>query len=303
MRVIDVAPTRLWSLVVHGGAGGPETDGAAETMADYHRGLEAAHQAGESVLVAGGSALDAACAAVRALEDDPIFNAGRGAVLAADGRAELDAAVMTGNGRAGAVTVSRWARHPVDLARAVLERSPHVLLADPPHRLATKWGIERVDPEWFVTRPRLQQLRAVQAAATPGPSHGTVGAVARDPQGRLAAATSTGGMANKANGRVGDSPIIGAGTYARDGVVAVSATGHGEAFLAGVVAHDVYARMAYGHRPLAAAASGTLSAELGPRDAMGALIAVDKDGRAVVALHSATLLAAWREGDRVVTHI
>lgn len=303
VRVIDVAPTRPWSLVLHGGAGGPGTDGAAETLDAYHAGLRTAYEAGETVLAAGGSALDGVCAAVRVLEDDPRFNAGRGAVLNAEGRAELDASVMTGAGRAGGVTVSRWARHPVDLARAVLERSEHVLLADPPVRLAAEWGIERVDPDWFVTPPRLEQLRRLQAERAAGPSHGTVGAVARDQQGRLAAATSTGGMANKSGGRVGDSPIIGAGTYARDGVVAVSTTGHGEAFIEGVVAHDVFARMAYGGQSLADAAAATVASELGSRDAMGALIAVGADGRMVVALRSDTMLAAWRDGDRVVTHI
>lgn len=303
MRVIEVAPARPWSLVIHGGAGGRDTDGAAESLHAYHEGLRAAHEAGESVLADGGSALDGVCAAVRALEDDPVFNAGRGAVLAADGRAELDASVMTGDGRAGAVTVARWPRHPVDLARAVLERSEHVLLADPPEGLSAEWGIERVDPAWFITPPRLEQLRLLQAESTAGPSHGTVGAVAKDSHGRLAAATSTGGMANKSTGRVGDSPVIGAGTYARDGVVAVSTTGHGEAFLEGVVAHDVFARMAYAGSPLADAAAATVREELGSRDALGALIAVGADGRIAVVLRSATLLAAWRDGDEVVTHI
>lgn len=302
-RVIDIAPARAWSLVIHGGAGGPATDGAAETLAAYHDGLRAAYLVGEAVLAQGGSALDAVCAAVRALEDDPIFNAGRGAVLAADGRAELDAAVMTGDGRAGGVTVSRHARHPVDLARAVLERSPHVLLADPPAGLLADWEIEAAEPDWFVTEPRVRQLRSLQADAATGPTHGTVGAVARDSSGALAAATSTGGQANKANGRVGDSPIVGHGTYARDGVVAVSTTGHGEAFMAGVVAHDVYARMAYGGASLPEAAGAAVRTELGSRDAMGALIAVGADGRMVVALHSDTMLAAWRDGEDIVTRI
>ncbi|WP_432559577.1 isoaspartyl peptidase/L-asparaginase family protein [Granulicoccus sp. GXG6511] len=301
VRVMVAAPARPWSLVIHGGAGGPKTDGAADELSAYHVGLRAAYEAGEAVLAEGGAALDAVCAAVRTLEDDPIFNAGRGAVLAADGTAEHDASVMTGDGRAGAVTVSRRARNPVELARVVRDRSPHVLLADPPREVLDQWSIEEVDPAWFVTEFRIEQLRTLQAAATTGPRHGTVGAVALDLGGALAAATSTGGMSNKANGRVGDSPVIGAGTYARDGVVAVSTTGEGEAFLEGVVAHDVYARMAYGGVPLPAAVEATLATELGSRDAMGALIAVGADGRLAVGTRSDTMLAAWRDGDEIVT--
>ncbi|WP_425310494.1 isoaspartyl peptidase/L-asparaginase [Ammonicoccus fulvus] len=300
--MIEIEASRPYALAIHGGAGGPKTDGAAETLASYHAGLRAAHEAGEKVLADGGPALEAVIAAVQALEDDPIFNAGRGAVLSADGRAELDASVMTGDGRAGAVAVSRHARHPVDLARAVMERTPHLLLVDPPQSLLEEWGIEQAGQDWFVTEPRIAQLRRLQKANA-HITHGTVGAVARAADGRLAAATSTGGMANKANGRVGDSPIIGAGTWARDGVVAVSCTGVGEAFMAGVVAHDVYARMAYGGLGLAAAAEATVARELRAVEAMGALIAVDADGRIVVAMNSDTMLAAWRDGDEVVTRI
>lgn len=300
--MIDIAPARDWSLVVHGGAGGPRTDGAAGDVGAYHRGLRLAFESGEAVLARGGSALDAVCAAVRTLEDNPIFNAGRGAALTEDGLAELDASVMTGDGRAGAVAVCRRARNPVDLARAVMERSPHVLLADPPARLLREWGIAEADAEWFVTEPRLRQLETARRRHR-RKGHGTVGAVARDATGRLAAATSTGGTANQFTGRVGDTPVIGAGTYARDGVVAVSCTGFGEAFLRGVVAHDVYARMAYGRLDLAAAADATVQTELASREAMGALIAVGADARVVVAMNSATMLAAWRDGDRIVTRI
>lgn len=300
--MIDIAPAQDWSLVVHGGAGGPRTDGAADELDAYHIGLRLAFESGEAVLAREGSALDAVCAAVRSLEDDPIFNAGRGAALTKDGVAELDASVMTGDGRAGAVAVCRRARNPVDLARAVMERSPHVLLVDPPAHLLRQWGIAESGPEWFVTEPRLRQLNTARRGRTQQ-GHGTVGAVARDTTGRLAAATSTGGTANQFPGRVGDTPVIGAGTFARDGVVAVSCTGFGEAFLRGVVAHDVYARMAYGGLDLAAAADATVQAELASRDAMGALIAVGADARVVVAINSDTMLAAWRDGDRIVTKI
>ena len=301
VRVTDIAAARPWSLVIHGGAGGPQTDGAARTLRAYHEGLRAAYEAGEAILADGGSALDGVCAAVRALEDDPVFNAGRGAVLAADGRAELDASVMTGDGRAGAVTVSRWARNPVDLARAVRANSAHVLLADPPRELVTEWGIAEADQDWFVTDFRVDQLRTLPAQGAPGPRHGTGGAGARDVGGALAAATSTGGMSNKANGRVGDTPVVGAGTDARDGVGAGSTTGEGEAFLEGVVDHDVYARMAYGGVSLPAAGEQAISTELGSRNAMGALIAVGAEGRMIVVTRSETMLAAWRDGDEIMT--
>lgn len=183
-----------------------------------------------------------------------------------------------------------------------MERSPHVLLADPPVTLLEELGIAQAEPDWFVTERRLKQVRRLRKKQREG-THGTVGAVALDTAGRLAAATSTGGTANQFTGRVGDSPIIGAGTYARDGVVGVSCTGHGEAFMLGVVAHDVYARMAYGGSDLAAAAQATVEAELKGRDAMGALIALGADGRVVVAMNSDTMLAAWRDGDEVITRI
>lgn len=301
--MFDIAPSRPWSLVIHGGAGGSDTDAAGESTAELHDGLRAAYEAGEAVLADGGSALDGVCAAVRALEDDQVFNAGRGSVLTAAGTAEMDAAVMTGDGRAGAVAGSTQAKNPVDLARAIMEHSQHVFLIDPGQAELDRWGIEPANPDWFVTDARLEQLAHIRAQRLAPPEHGTVGAVARDRQGRLAAATSTGGTALKLNGRIGDSPIIGAGTYARDGVVAVSCTGHGEAFIEGVVAHDVYARMAYGGVDLASAARATLAAEIVARDALGALIAVDSGGRLVVAQHSETMLAAWRDADRIITHL
>lgn len=301
--MIDIAPSRSWSLVIHGGAGGPGTDAATESIPEVHAGLEAAYEAGEAVLADRGSALDAVCAVVRSLEENPIFNAGRGSVLTAEGTAEMDAAVMTGDGRAGAVAGSRHARHPVDLARAIREQSPHVLLINPGASILQRWGIEIAEPEWFITPWRREQLAQIKAQRSGAPDHGTVGAVALDTHGHLAAATSTGGTPHKLPGRIGDSPIPGAGTYARDGVVAVSCTGQGEAFLEGVVGHDVYARMAYAGVDLAAAVSATLAAEVVSREAMGAMIAVDAAGRVVMSHHSDTMLSAWRAGDRIVTHV
>ncbi len=291
---------RGFALVLHGGAGGRVEELSLEVKADYDAGLAAAHRAGEEVLAAGGAALDAVCSTVAALEDDPLFNAGRGAALTASGRAELDASVMTGDGAAGAVAASRWARNPVQAARAVMERTDHVLLVAPAAKLVRSWGLETVDPEHFVTEARLAQLRRVLAARQEAPRHGTVGAVAIDAEGRIAAATSTGGMVGQADGRVGDTPIIGAGTFARDGVIGVSCTGEGEAFLRGAVAHDVTARIAYaGQEPLAAI-EATIAAELTARGASGGLIAAGPTG-VVVAHNSPAMFAAYREGERLVT--
>src|ERR1700753_3181774 len=193
-QLFEVAPPGAGpSLALHGGAGGRIEELSAAGRAPYENGLQAAYQAGWKVLTAGGDALDAVCASVEVLEDDPLFNAGRGAALTATGRAELDASVMTGAGRAGAVAASRYARNPVRLARAVMERTDHVLIIDPAAEFAAQYGLDVVDPGWFVTGPRQQQLDRVLDGRAVAARHGTVGAVARDTAGRVAAATSTGG--------------------------------------------------------------------------------------------------------------
>jgi beta-aspartyl-peptidase (threonine type) len=303
-------PTRSWSvppgpdgtaLALHGGAGGRILELSREEAAAFEAGLRRAHDAGSRVLAAGGSALDAVCATVEQLEDDPLFNAGRGAALTADGHAELDAAVMTGSGRAGAVAVSRHARNPVLAARAVLEETDHVLLVDPAEALVAGWGLVTVEPAYFVTEARRQQLARVRADLLQGARHGTVGAVARDRTGAVAAATSTGGMVNQTIGRVGDTPVLGAGTYARDGIAAVSCTGEGESFLRGVVAHDIASRVRYLGSTLEDAVLATVQSELTERDASGGLVAVGGDGTVVVAHNSPTLFAAFvRDGGLVV---
>lgn len=290
------------ALVLHGGAGEimerPERD-----QQSFRDGLAAAHRAGTAVLRAGGAALDAVCAAVQVLEDHELFNAGRGAALTADGEAELDASVMTGDGRAGAIAASRYARNPVLLARQVMERTPHVLITAPDRELVAGFGLPVVEPEHFVTEARRRQLAKLQAAGATGPRHGTVGAVARDRNGELAAATSTGGMTNQQRGRVGDTPVIGAGTYARNRVVAVSCTGEGEAFIRGVVAYDIAARIRYGGADLATAVTGTITEELTERQATGGLVAVDADGSVLVAHNSPTIFAAYEDDGTVVTLI
>jgi beta-aspartyl-peptidase (threonine type) len=298
----------MYALAVHGGAGPlGRAEREAPHQAALRAGLAAALQAGEHVLAAGGAALDAVQAAVVALEDDGLFNAAHGAVLTALGTAELDAAIMDGATlRAGAVALVQRARNPVLLARCVLERLPHVFLAgQAADRFAAESGLTLVDNEYFVTEQRRAQLRERRAEALPpqpaaaddGGVGGTVGAVARDQRGHLAAATSTGGAVGKRPGRIGDSPIIGAGTYADDGTCAVSTTGHGEWFVRTVQAYDLVARLRYGGQSLEEAVEQALS-RLSRLNARGGLIAVDAAGNIRMAHNSDSMLrAAVRESE------
>lgn len=262
-----------WTLLIHGGAGSmtrdlltPDQDAAARA------GLGAALDAGAAVLAGGGGALDAVEAAVRVLEDDPHFNAGRGAVFTYEGGIELDAAIMDGATRdAGAVAGVTAARHPVSLARAVMERSPHVLLSrEGADRFAAEQGVESAGQDWFKTAERARQLEELKARPEGGHydvdmKYGTVGAVALDARGHVAAATSTGGLTGKRWARIGDSPLIGAGTYADDRGCAVSATGAGEYFIRVGVAHEIAARM----RMLGEAPDDATRAVLGEVAGMG----------------------------------
>ena len=241
----------LWRLVIHGGAGALERGRIApEEDAAIRRSLEAALEAGAAILAAGGGALDAVEASVRALEDDPHFNAGRGSVLTYQGMIELDAAIMDGRDRAaGAVTGATATRNPIRLARAVMEDSPHVMLsregADEFSRLQ---DLDQAPPEYFMTPERRRQLEELRKSADYfdlDVKYGTVGAVALDGAGHVAAATSTGGLTGKRWGRIGDCPIIGAGTYADDRAGAVSATGAGEFFVRVGVAHEICARIRF----------------------------------------------------------
>jgi isoaspartyl peptidase/L-asparaginase-like protein (Ntn-hydrolase superfamily) len=255
---------------------------AAAARRRYEQGLERALEAGAAVLGRGGASLDAVCAAVVELEDSPLFNAGRGAVYNAAGRHELDAAVMDGAARrAGAVAGVSRIRNPVLAARAVMEKTRHVLLVGRgAEAFARTQGLSLVRPSYFDTRGRLLALRRNLKH-----HHGTVGAVARDKGGNLAAATSTGGYTGKLPGRVGDSPIVGAGTYADNAACAVSGTGLGEAFIRAVVAYDVAARMRYAGESLGGAARKALAsvARLGGD---GGLIALDRRGSIVMPFNS-----------------
>lgn len=271
-----------WAIAVHGGAG--VIDRAAMTPtreAALSEGLAVALEAGATVLRDSGSALDAVEAAVRALEDDPQFNAGRGAVFSADGLNELDASIMDGEGRrAGAVAGVRCTRNPVHLARAVMERSDHVLLAgEGADAFARANDIEEAGPDWFRTEDRWTQFEASARAGgfDKAMKYGTVGAVARDAQGHLAAATSTGGMTGKRWGRVGDTPLIGAGTWADDRC-AVSATGTGEEFIRLVVAHEIAARVRLTGASPIEAARAVIGSELAAIGGSGGVIVLGRDG-------------------------
>lgn len=276
-----------WTLVIHGGAGQMTRESvSAQTDAGTRAGLAAALDAGGAILAAGGTALDAVEAAVRVLEDDPHFNAGRGAALTIEGMSELDAAVMNGSDRrAGAVAGIRSTRNPVTLARTVMTRSPHVFLGGKgADQFARDEGVEQVDPDWFVTDARRQNLAELKArgddAFDVDMKYGTVGAVARDTHGHVAAATSTGGVTGKRWGRIGDSPVIGSGTYADDRGAAVSCTGAGEFFLRVGAAGEVSARVRLSDDALQTATDAVLAdiLSLGGR---GGMIATDAGGEAV----------------------
>lgn len=303
------ARSPVTALAVHGGAGTlTRARMTARLEARFHAALRRALDAGSAILEQGGAALDAVTAAVVVLEDSPLFNAGRGAAFNARGQHELDAGVMEGSGRrAGAVAAVRRTKNPVLLARAVMERTPHVMLVGAAaDRFARQAGLEMVAPDYFSTVQRLTALKRVQARASDpalepasdAERHGTVGAVARDAQGRLAAATSTGGFTNKMAGRVGDSPVIGAGTYADDRACALSATGEGEYFIRAALAHGVAMRMRLLGMSLAAAANEAL-AEMAALGGSGGLVAVDSTGEIVMPFTTQGMYRGEVRGGRV----
>lgn len=272
------------ALVIHGGAGSLSADEMSDAREEaYRTALRAALRDGNEVLQDGGSALDAVQAAITTMETDTLFNAARGAVLTSEGTVELDAAIMDGATRnAGALTGVKTVKHPIRLARAIMEDSYHVMFAqEGAEAFAEKQGLELVDNDYFITAARRsgegKQAADPPEAQGPNEKYGTVGAVALDAEGNLAAGTSTGGISNKEFGRVGDSPIIGAGTYAHNASCAVSATGQGEFFIRGVAAHSVASRMRFGGVSLGEAAQATINdiEELG---GLGGVIALDRDG-------------------------
>ncbi len=289
------------AIAIHGGAGViARAKMTPEKEASYRAGLAAALDAGYAVLERGGTSLDAVTAAVRLMEDDPQFNAGRGAVLNQDGDAELDAAIMDGHGaRAGAVAAVRHVKNPIELARLVMERSPHVLLvSDGAEEFALEQGVILVPRGYFRTRARSAELEearhAEETRPAAGPGSGTVGAVALDRAGNLAAATSTGGLTNKHRGRVGDSPLIGAGTYADNATCAVSGTGQGEYFIRQVVAHDICALISYKHLTLAQAVTEVIQ-KLSAAGGEGGVIALDPAGNIVMDFNSVGMFRGARD--------
>lgn len=282
-----------WTFAIHGGAGTMDPDRMTEQQqADYKAALQAALDAGSAVLDGGGSALEAVRAAIVILEDDPKFNAGRGAVFTWEGANELDAAIMDGRDRsAGAVTGVTSVRNPIVLADAVRQDGRHVFLSGAgAEEFAGDKGLETMPPEWFATEARreaLERLKAEQLSAMDvDHKFGTVGAVALDSQGHLAAGTSTGGLTGKRWGRIGDAPIIGAGTYADDRVCAVSATGAGEYFIRVGVAHEICARMRIAGEAAQSAADAVM-AEVKELGGDGGVILVTPEGEAVFSFNTA----------------
>jgi beta-aspartyl-peptidase (threonine type) len=292
------------AIVIHGGSGTIRKNDFTEAREQEIRGkLEQAVQAGHGILSSGGSSLDAITLAITILEDSPHFNAGKGAVFNAEGKNELDASIMDGsNLNAGAVAAVHNIRNPVLLARKVMTDSDHVMLmGEGAEVFARNHGIVFEDDKYFFTEHRWQQLQKAKASArpetyllseTPDRWFSTVGAVAIDSSGNLAAATSTGGMTNKRWGRVGDSPIIGAGTYADNRSCAVSATGHGEYFIRATVARDICSRVQYQDTSLADAADAVVNGQLKKMGGSGGIIALDPKGNIAMTFNTAGMYRA-----------
>ena len=278
-----------WSLAIHGGAGHFDTELLSEQQQQaYRTALQSALEQGGAVLEAGGSAVDAVVATISLLEDDSLFNAGRGAVYTAEGRHELDASIMRGDDRnCGAVTGLEGYRHPIAVAREVMESSEHVFFSGPgAARFAAKQGAEPAASSWFDTeKAHARYLRAL-ARDTTREKFGTVGCVALDREGHLAAGTSTGGMTYKRHGRIGDSPVIGAGTWADDRTCAISATGWGEYFIRTAVAHDIHGRMLHGSADLQTAADATIQEEMGALGGDGGIVGIDAKGQPVFSMNT-----------------
>jgi L-asparaginase / beta-aspartyl-peptidase len=305
-------------LVVHGGAGTIERGKITpEREREYRAGIENALRAGWEILQHGGSSLDATEAAVRTFEDDPLFNAGKGSVFSAAGTNEMDAAIMDGKTlKAGAVADVRHIKNPISLARLVMEKSPHVLISsEGAESFAKEHGVELVDQKYFFTQERwdaLQKMKAAEKAGANGDKkfiitdqdlHGTVGAVALDRNGNLAAATSTGGKTNKLSGRIGDTPIIGGGTYANNATCAVSGTGDGEFFIMATAAHDVSALMEYRRKTIEEASLAVID-KIGKLGGTGGMIAIDKSGKIALPFNTSGMYRGYVDANgKFITEI
>lgn len=310
-----------FAIAIHGGAGTISRKNMSEEMEkEYRKTLEEVTNAGYEVLKKGGSALDAVETSIRIMEDSPLFNAGRGAVFTNAGKNELDASIMDGSDRnAGAVAGVTTVRHPISAARKVLAKSPHVMMSGPgAETFAKDQGCEIVKPEFFRVENRWKQLERARKKEQIKLDHsedegavpwhksvdkfGTVGVVALDQNGNLAAGTSTGGMTNKRWGRIGDSPVIGAGTYANNATCAVSCTGHGEYFIRWAAAYDVSAIMEYKGVSLKEAAEEVIQKKLKPAGGDGGLIAIDKQGNIAMPFNTRGMYRASRKkGEKKAT--
>lgn len=290
-----------WAIAIHGGAGNfSNTSYSQEEEQAYRSSLSLALERGRTLLESGADAVDVVVEVITLLEDDSLFNAGRGAVMTADGTHELDASIMDGTSQnAGAAAKLRTIKNPIKAARLIMDESPHVLLSGKgADDYASKNGLTEVDNSYFTTLKAQRALdRALgtqkkAVAATENEKMGTVGCVVLDRNGNLSAGTSTGGMTAKKNGRIGDSPIIGAGTYAENGVCAVSSTGHGEYFIRAAVAHDIAARMKYGNQTLMQAAKAVVEEDLVNLGGSGGVIAVDYTGEIALIFNSGGMFRA-----------
>ncbi|MDN5203313.1 isoaspartyl peptidase/L-asparaginase [Fulvivirgaceae bacterium BMA10] len=302
------------TLVIHGGAGTITKENmTSELEKAYKEKLQEALDRGYTVLENGGTSLEAVVETIKILEDSPLFNAGKGAVFTNEGKNELDASIMDGKTlKAGAVAGVTRLKNPITAAQAVMDKSEHVMMAGMgAEKFARSMGLEIVEPSYFHTQKRLKQLEKIKSTEKesngnadgegrgsikvkyPDSKFGTVGCVALDQYGNLAAGTSTGGMTNKRYGRIGDSPIIGAGTYADNNACAVSATGHGEYFIRSVVAYDIGALMKYKNMSLKAAADEVVMKKLVERGGSGGIIAVDKEGNVAMPFNTAGMYRGY----------
>ncbi len=302
---------KQYAIAIHGGAGTIlRSVMTAEKETAYKKGLEDAIIAGETILKAGGNSLDAVEAAIRSLEDNPLFNAGKGAVFTHEGKNEMDASLMEGKTlMAGAVTGVKNIKNPISLAKAVMQKSEHVFMAgEGAMAFAKKINAEMKPDDYFFVQQRYDQLQEALKSDTIVLDHtvdkekkfGTVGAVALDIQGNLAAGTSTGGMTNKKNGRVGDTPMIGAGTYANNNTCAISCTGHGEFFIRSVVAYDISCLMEYKGLSLKEACEIVVQQKLVKIGGEGGLIALDAKGNIELPFNSEGMYRASKKADNEI---
>jgi beta-aspartyl-peptidase (threonine type) len=305
LPILSIAQGK-YVIVIHGGAGTIKKENMTdEQRASYESKLTEALKAGEAILANGGASIDAVIAAVNVMEDSPLFNAGKGAVFNSEGKNEMDASIMDGNTlKAGAVAGVTSIKNPINAARLVMDSSAHVMMTGKgAEQFASLHGVEIVDPSYFHSERSWREYQRVKAQLEEG-RKGTCGAVALDVNGNLAAATSTGGMTFKRYGRVGDSPIIGAGTYANNESCAVSCTGHGEYFIRNVVAYDITARMLYLGESLEKASDYIVNTKLVAQQATGGLVAVDKDGNVAMPFNTPGMYRGYiKQGETPVVLI